>query len=351
MYYTMMKDPELRDMVKPERDSEGLRMVGRWCRGPSWHVTGNDTLVYVNLGSECAIVNFADPARPQVLAEIPAADVSFRSVLKDSLLFIGGCGIDIWNVKHPTAPEFVSRVNLTVSDIAIQDSFLYAVNADSFRVFSFANPAVPVQVGASGDTGFLMTAAPGRAYVSTRWTMAVIDVSDPRHPNWVGTYPARTGCLFARDTLVYATVWGSGFQILNVSDPGNIRMIGSLPSLEIRGDIDVRDFFAYVTNFAVIDVGDPTSPTIVSQCPTPGEQDAVWVRDPWSYAYVADVENGLQVVDIHDPVHPALDTDFLRGGGRRCRRAIPSCCRCYTGGRPADSRRKRTLFAPRGRRL
>jgi hypothetical protein len=53
-------------------ESTGLRLVGKYGRGPSVEVTGRDSLVFLSLGSEVAIINFADTANPKVLAEVQA---------------------------------------------------------------------------------------------------------------------------------------------------------------------------------------------------------------------------------------------------------------------------------------
>jgi hypothetical protein len=66
--YIKLQDPQLREMVQPVGESSGLTMVGKWGRGDGWEVSGKDSLVFYSLGSECAIVNFAKPDSPQVLA-------------------------------------------------------------------------------------------------------------------------------------------------------------------------------------------------------------------------------------------------------------------------------------------
>jgi len=117
--------------------------------------------------------------------------------------------------------------------------------------------------------------------------------------------------VFARDTLAYVSTLSNGFRVLNVANPQNIVELGGIPSLSDKNDVYVTSFFAYLPDFTVIDVSIPSSPAVVGQYATEGFQRGVWVRDPFSWAYVADHFDGLLAVRIADPVHPTLDTMML----------------------------------------
>jgi len=53
----------------------------------------------------------------------------------------------------------------------------------------------------------------------------------------------------------------------------------------------------------VIDITNPTSPTLIATCATYG---AYGIAVSGSYAYVADSNHGMRVIDITDPASPAL---------------------------------------------
>jgi hypothetical protein len=93
----------------PSSDSLGPHLVGKWGRGPSVEVTGRDTLVALTLGSEVALLSFANPAQPRVLSEIQLDFMPAQSGLADSLLIAGGKGMEIWNVADPSHPTRISR--------------------------------------------------------------------------------------------------------------------------------------------------------------------------------------------------------------------------------------------------
>ncbi|UCG43722.1 MAG: hypothetical protein JSU73_03655, partial [candidate division WOR-3 bacterium] len=84
-------------------DSSGLRLVGKFGRGPSVEVTGKDSLVFLSLGSEVAIINMADPDNPEVLSEPQAMGIVTQAAVRDSFLYIGCAtglaGIEVWNIQ------------------------------------------------------------------------------------------------------------------------------------------------------------------------------------------------------------------------------------------------------------
>lgn len=77
--------------------------------------------------------------------------------------------------------------------------------------------------------------------------------------------------------------------------------------------------YAYIADgdcgLRIIDVSNPASPFEVGFWETPGEARGVWV---WgSYAYVANGEAGLRVIDVSDPANP-LPVGFYDTPGYGC---------------------------------
>ncbi len=77
---------------------------------------------------------------------------------------------------------------------------------------------------------------------------------------------------------------------------------GSARGVALKGD------YAYVADWEaglqIINLGNPKSPILVGSCDTPGQAYKVAVQG--NYAYVADYDAGLQVVDISDPSAPFI---------------------------------------------
>ena len=59
-----------------------------------------------------------------------------------------------------------------------------------------------------------------------------------------------------------------------------------------------------LSGLKIYDISNPSAPTLVGACDTPGNAQGVVVKG--DYAYVADGAPGMQVVDVNDPAHPAI---------------------------------------------
>jgi len=82
--------------------------------------------------------------------------------------------------------------------------------------------------------------------------------------------------------------------------------------------VAVAGSYAYVADgqsgLQVIDVSNPAAPAITGTVDTP--EDASGVAVAGSYAYEADCASGLQVIDVSNPAAPAIE-------GALIRRAVP----------------------------
>jgi hypothetical protein len=320
-YYYLSKDrKDLLDLSLP--DSQNVRMVGKWGRGPSSRVTGRDNLVFLSLGSEVAIVDFSD-SNLQIIYEVQARGLVAKSALKDSFLFIGGPGIEIWNISNPSSPVFRNRIITNVSDLCIKDTFLYAIAGDSFRIFNIADISNPYRVGASNDVGYYLSVSGNYAYVSDRWGLYILNIQNPANPYRVNSWGSALLSAQTRDTFCYVSTYDPmnpdwlRFTILNVANPNSIQEVSHIDYAG-GNDVYLLSYFAYVSGyylpvgeFQIIDVSNPSLPSVVSRCTTAGWNNGVWVNNPFGKAFVADDYKGLQIINISDPTNPSIDTAIL----------------------------------------
>jgi hypothetical protein len=107
------------------------------------------------------------------------------------------------------------------------------------------------------------------------------------------------------------------FTILNVANPNSIQ---EESHIDYAGGYDVYllSYFAYVSGyylpvgeFQIIDISNPSLPSVVSRCTTAGWNNGVWVNNPFGKAFVADDWEGLQIINISNPTSPYIDTTLL----------------------------------------
>jgi hypothetical protein len=293
----------------PQDSDSGLACVGRWPWGPSWELCGKGSLLFLGSGSGVRILSITDSIHPRQLGQIACRSLVSQLVIKDSLLFVacGSFGAQVYSVTDPASPRELGSIDATVLDLCVQDTFCYTVGGDSLRIYTVANPLLPVRLSAARDTNELLVAS-GHYVITAYDGMCVYDVANPRSPNLVNTRGGEYLTLFLRDTLLFcSSVQPSYFAILDVSDPLNIQQIGNISGYGGMG-LYADDWFAYLSctydysGIFVIDVTNPRNPQMRGSYNPEGTTDFdPYVPTPLSYGYLASDYGGLMVLDLHNP--------------------------------------------------
>jgi hypothetical protein len=324
---------DLSDLYTPRAPGvEGTRMIGKWGRGPSVEVTGRDSLVFLSLGSEVAIVNFSNPDSPQVMSEVQASGLVVQAAVKDSFLYIGAntgvAGLEVWNILNPAAPVFRGRALTRLTDFCVKDTFAYVTMRmssparDTFKVYNLADPTNPALVGSCLDSGDAVTVA-GNTVIQADWhDLHAIDVSDPANPHRVGTYPGYAISVEARNTICCAGFRLSQspethrFVVLDISNPASIHELGRLDDAGAY-DICLADTFAYLSGYEsdyplrIVSIADSAHPRLIGSNASLTQSYAMWANPARSFALVADAGYGLAVFNTTNTAVPMLDTQVV----------------------------------------
>ena len=315
----------------PTSDS-GLRLVSKWGRGPAAEVTGKDTLVVLTLGSEVALLSFANPDSPRVLSEIQFPSLTAQSCLEDSLLYTSSnADLEVWNVADPTMPVRRGELLGPVGDFWIRDTFLFYIRRDTFHSLSIANPANLYELGSEPEAGSATTGSGNTVVVCQSGGFAFVDVSNPASPHEVGSYPCGHALsATARGNLVCASYEETGepypvrFITLDISDPANSRLLARLNDLGGH-DIYLDSSLAFVSGRAVgvenpqpfqtISIADSTHPVFLDSLRTTYDGNwGVWASLSLHRAFDANEYDGLAVVDINNLSNAVLRTWLLKTG-------------------------------------
>jgi hypothetical protein len=295
-------------------DSLNMTCVGRWSYGPSYDITGriadHDTVLFLARGSGVSVLQFHGGARPTIslLADINCMGLAKGVEVQDSWLYVAASGIEIYNIARPSSPIKLGVVNSPVNALAVQDTFLCAVSGDSFMVFDVRDRSRPLLIGACRDSGDCVAVAGNTAFLGQRWGLYLIDISNPRSPHRVGSWGTNVISVAARRKLCYACTYNdNSFHILNVANPSSPQ---ELSNLGVRGwKIDLNGDQAYLSCFALLDIADSSGPGIISQLPL--AHFGVWATGLTGRAFTAGLTEGLTLIDLQDPVNPALDSSGI----------------------------------------
>ena len=142
--------------------------------------------------------------------------------------------------------------------------------------------------------------------------LRIIDISDPKNPKIIGSVgmPGNAENFVILDSKAYIASGYNGLQIIDINDPKNPKIIGSIDTPGYAYAISVTNSgdMAYIADgnsgLQIIDIKDPKKLQIVGSVDTPGTARSVFVNG--DKAYVADENSGLQIIDIGDPKKPQI---------------------------------------------
>ena len=166
------------------------------------------------------------------------------------------------------------------------------------------------------------------AYIVDSEGLWVMDVSDPTHPIDVGFNPMlENKQVIVEDGYVYG-IDAQGLWVLDLLNPITPEFIGFKDTPDVPLELSINKGFAYVRDdhgiLRIFDLTDPTSIIEVGVYDPPGQilgreivGNTIFVlrglanENPLpsfsisgEYIYVADLDGGLQIIDISDPTRP-----------------------------------------------
>jgi len=221
---------------------ECLPQVGRWPYGPAGAVAVSGGFAYIGSGAVLKIADTSDPSATRVLGEVALPN--------------------------------------GIADIAVAGPHAFVV-ADGLWVLDVADPEQPHEVGWLAIDGSATQVEVGNGYVFVvDWYSGVmiVDVSDPSRPTEVGFFAPS----------VQDPGW---MRIAHLAIANGLALVAASPQGTVPGVF-------------IFDISTPSSPNQVSLYEDPFHLSVGAVGISGDYAFVS-VHDGLRVLDISDPSHPA----------------------------------------------
>lgn len=238
------------------------------------------------------------------------------------LALVGGSSTNtrVLNVSNPAAPVQVGTIAVTVQDIAMQGNYAYlATGSTGLQVVNLTQPsgvlATTVPMFARGVT---LTSNGRWAFVAGRVTVGantfnglnVVDLINPSTP--VARASLQLDQLgFATDvalndagTVAVVADYGAGVHFVNVANPLAPQLLASLTTNAPATRVAVLGEYALVVkptaysgSLQVVDMSNPSSPTVVKSVNGLFESIDVFEH----YAVLASQGLGVSVLDLFDP--------------------------------------------------
>jgi hypothetical protein len=155
-----------------------------------------------------------------------------------------------------------------------------------------------------------------RAYVAdARRGLVVLDsAGELPTKTWIQANSAAYG-LHLQEDLAFVAAYEHGLQVFDLSDPDSPALVGSLVTPVNAWDVWASGGFAYVADFneglTVVDVAFASGPRHVTTVTWADRyQSAEIVSGEGNIVYVAAADHGLIIIDVSDPLHPVVAAKY-----------------------------------------
>ena len=194
------------------------------------------------------VVDTSDPSMPEVVASVPTPNRARGLALTANLACVAAedAGILIFDVSDPTSPLLVNTVDFfhEIYDVAASGEYAYVPAIDHLYVVDLSPPESASVIGSLNVLpNTEIAVANGVVYASEVEFVSragfldfltMIDVTDPASPTVMGRIETSGGVqdIAVHDQFAYVKIWGSSFDVIDVSDPTAPVMIAttSIPS-------------------------------------------------------------------------------------------------------------------------
>ncbi len=264
-------------------------------RGGVWDVAVQGDYAFA-INGKLQIIDISNPGSPAVAAVYEYSVPIWPVEIAGDRAYLGGReDLVIVNISNPTTPWMEGSYNATwndqIYDIAVSGDFAYlAAGGYGLEIYNVADPLdiylYGVWQGSSIEMPITFVTVEGNyAYVvdNNSRLLHIIDVSGyPVQVNdpWTGIVGAKA--LDVVGNYAYVGTAGSGFKVLDVSDPSQPVEVGTYSTNAEFSDVKVIGNYAYAAagylGLLVFDITDPAHPAEVGYHRSSGAADklAVW---------------------------------------------------------------------------
>ena len=325
-----LKIVDISNLAAPSRDR--LRRCPRSPATVGTAVAGALVVMIQHAPAGLAVVDVSEPGAPLSVGALDPRGDARDLAVSGSYAFVADWegGLRVINIADPAAPALLGSVDTgwRTWAVAASGSTAYVAGLGmDLQVVDASNPALPTVVGSTTAYGYgyyrerLLVA--GSTLFAAVGSLQIIDVSDPTTPETLGSLSSWWN---ANDVALEGTtafVAGGGgpdygvLVVLDTTDQTAPTVIGTMESDAAARAVAVYGSHVLLgtgydsainglwrNSLYVIDVADPTTPTVTGSLDLPDVPNSITVSG--SNALVADSSGGLIVVDVSTPSAPRI---------------------------------------------
>jgi len=287
-------------------------IVGQYDTTASWSIAHDGNYVYVGDGINGVVVlNVDDPTTPVLAGSFDTAGFAGGLDIVGNLVYVADGPLVILHTETSVTSAPPDDMKLTyignysmsnIIDLKVSDNYLYATNGSNFNVFNINSNGLLNHVYTIENLIGDIAIYEDYAYIAGA-NLTIVDITNPESPFIVGNYLGVGGNpIVVSGDYAYVAKYRNDLLVFDISDKTNPLLIGSCYVRQIS-DIAVSGNYVYTTdydNLVLIDVSDPTSPSVVKSYSLSGAPRSLAFSN--NYIYLPSFFYGLVVFDANDPL-------------------------------------------------
>lgn len=287
-------------------------------------VSGNYAFV-ASVFDEFRVFDVSNPASSTEIGSFGGITIAEGLDIAGDYAYIaaGSNGLQIIDISNPASPTWSGNYPSTYArEVLVSGDYAYLADGygnPNFLVVNISNPASPSQAGfysAPGE-GYDLALVGSTIYLAT-WDngIRIIDVSSPTNPNEIGFYNTSgraEGVTVSNGYAYIADTW-DGIKIVNVSNPTSPSLVYEYHSAGEAWDVVISGTIAYLgdrnNGFYTVDISDPTDPQIISYySQTWSGTSEVYLAVSGDTLFIVDRDQ-LYIFDVSNPASPTSITAY-----------------------------------------
>lgn len=280
--------------------------------------------LYVTAGGNLYLFDISQPANPILVSQWISMFRSPRQMLiHNQVMYVNDNNdtLKVFDINTEITPTLLSYLPIGDEkyDMALSSDYLYIAGANELLILNVSNPTQPFAVNLSVITNrqSLVEVAINFPYlylVDAADGIRTLDVTDPVSPQEINQYNnmwlIRDG-LVVKDNYAYLGTW-QGVRIVDISAPSFPVDMGEYHQKGVDDIALIGDTLyvaGYTDGLQWLDITDPIRPQLMGRMPTTGTTHILISEN---HAYVG-VWDGMYIMDVSDPNNPAIIGDYRSG--------------------------------------
>ncbi|MCW4012945.1 MAG: hypothetical protein NWF07_08130 [Candidatus Bathyarchaeota archaeon] len=243
--------------------------------------------------------------------------VAYDVAVEDDIAYLSGNdGVDIFNITDKTSPVKLTRITNTPNGalgLYITENILYiSATSNGLKIADVSDPAHPEVVGTVSEVdGIEVYVCQEYAYVASGTSFSIIDVTDPSNPERLSTVHGneRVYKIHAVDDTLYIGEVNQGLLVYDITDPTDPEYIRTVSGTTGIFDMDSQGDTLYLgchgNGVKILDITDRQNPQIIGSHNNGGEAYGICIVD--DLLMVADLQQGIEILDVSNPRSPTLE--------------------------------------------